>query len=442
MMSYSIFKQFRENLQVQHSEAISTSYKNITKCLNTYFWSLESNELAHSLQVGSYGRNTAIRNVSDLDMVFELPNGLYEQYDDYESNGQSQLLQSVKTALLGTYPKTKIKGDGQVVIIEFDKYRVEVLPCFLQADRSYIHPDSNNGGSWGLCNPRLEISELDAANIRSNRNLKHVCKMLRAWKDKNGAPLSGYLLDTLVYHFFEENTSFNNESYGKYPELLVSIFSYLCEQEADKEYWLAPGSMTKITSTGNFRRKAKKAAQKCIEALNEESESKKIKLWKEIFGRHFPNNSTNTSLAKNDGFTQDSYSSIKSSRGTEEFIESLYPVEITYDLDLECHVKYSGVSENSYRSLERIFLWLQLNRDLQFNVLFCNVPEPYEVHWKVRNVGRYAERSNKIRGEICRGSRSKTERTSFGGAHYVECYIIKDNVCVARDLIEVPILQD
>jgi hypothetical protein len=31
------------------------------------------------------------------------------------------------------------------------------------------------------------------------------------------------------------------------------------------------------------------------------------------------------------------------------------------------------------------------------------------------------------------------ENSNFEGAHFVECYIIKDGFCVARDRIDVPI---
>ena len=31
------------------------------------------------------------------------------------------------------------------------------------------------------------------------------------------------------------------------------------------------------------------------------------------------------------------------------------------------------------------------------------------------------------------------EESTFGGEHYVECYIVKNGVCVAKDKINVPI---
>ena len=88
------FRTFCGNLRVRNKATISTRYKNITKRLNTDFWSTTS-DTSHSLYVGSYGRNTAIHGTSDVDMIFELPYSVYLQYNAHLGNGQSSLLQAV-----------------------------------------------------------------------------------------------------------------------------------------------------------------------------------------------------------------------------------------------------------------------------------------------------------------------------------------------------------
>ena len=67
------------------------------------------------------------------------------------------------------------------------------------------------------------------------------------------------------------------------------------------------------------------------------------------------------------------------------------------------------------------------------------MPYPYDVYWKVKNVGPEAERKNQLRGEILNRGSSIVEYSSFFGNHYIECYIVKNSVCVARQRINVPI---
>lgn len=432
-MTYAHFEQFRKNLAVRNEDAISTSYRSITTRLNKDYWDLESDS-THCLQVGSYGRNTAIHGISDLDMVFELPAKDLDRFKKVQGNGPSQMLQEVKACVQKRYPDTKMSGDGQVVVVDFKKYRVEILPAFYNADdNSYTYGDTNNGGSWSKCKPRQEIAAFNERNGTSNRNLKHVCKMLRSWKEAVGAPMSGMLIDTLAHRFFGQTTAYDDKSYGSYAELVRDVFAYLANLP-EQEYWYAPGSGQRVSTKGKFQRKAKKAATKCQEAIDADSDKKREVLWKEVFGsRFFPTLSVSKSVA--------SESIGRQMPQTEEFIENKFPIDIQYELDIECEISTNGKFETRIRQLLPKFPWLSLGRSLRFYIDSCNVPAPYGVLWKVRNVGALAEKKNMIRGQIVSdlGREDRIERTDFPGPHFVECYIVKDGYCVARDRLDVPI---
>ena len=148
------FKAFCVNLQVRNAGTISMRYKAIARRLNADFWGTSSGT-AHSLYVGSYGRNTAIDGFSDLDMLFQLPAPLYRRYAAYAGNGQSALLQAVRSSISRTYSTTRIRADGQVIQVPFaDGIVFEVVPAFLKTDGSYTFPDANGGGCWRITDPR------------------------------------------------------------------------------------------------------------------------------------------------------------------------------------------------------------------------------------------------------------------------------------------------
>ena len=82
------------------------------------------------------------------------------------------------------------------------------------------------------------------------------------------------------------------------------------------------------------------------------------------------------------------------------------------------------------------------NRSLKFRIEQSNVPEPYDVYWKIRNYGEEAERADSLRGDIHKddGARTRSERTSYLGHHYVEAMIVKNGVCVAKSRQEVIVI--
>ena len=55
-----MFKEFLSNLKIDNADQISSRYGEITKCLNKEYRDSES-KTNNTLQVGSYGRKTAIK---------------------------------------------------------------------------------------------------------------------------------------------------------------------------------------------------------------------------------------------------------------------------------------------------------------------------------------------------------------------------------------------
>ena len=96
-------------------------------------------------------------------------------------------------------------GDGQVVVISFENQEIEVVPAFEQEDGSFKYPNTNNGGSWPITKPRSEIKSMLDLDREKNNNLRRLCKMARAWKNKHGVVMGGLLIDTCAYNFLKFN---------------------------------------------------------------------------------------------------------------------------------------------------------------------------------------------------------------------------------------------
>ena len=287
------FSAFCSNLQVKNGASISLRYKAITQRLNTDFRDTTS-DTANSLYVGSYGRNTAIDGFSDLDMVFEMPTDVYWQYDKHEGNGQSALLQAVRTSMRRTYASSEIGAAGQVVVVKFtDGMRFEVVPVIANQAGSYTYPDSNAGGSWKTTNPRAEIRAIRERNDACNKNLVPLCRMMRAWKAKWEVPIGGLLIDTLAYQFIE-HYEHRDKSYVYYDYICRDMFRWMADQDANQEYWKAPGSGQHVYGKGLFQYKATRCYNIAREAIAYEQNKPNPKewsakqAWREVFGTAFP----------------------------------------------------------------------------------------------------------------------------------------------------------
>lgn len=377
------FNEFISNLQIDNFDDINTSLEGIAKKLNQKYY--DNSTTDNYLMVGSMGRNTSIKGESDIDVIYELPDEVFERFDDYESNGQSQLLNEIRDVLKEKYPSTDIKGDGQVVVISFTKYKIELVPGFKQDNNSYKYPDTHDSGSWKITKPILEIEEANNT-INNTSTYRDICQMIREWKANNGVTICGLLIDTLIKDFLGNNPEYKWKSKSDYYELLKSVFKYLSDQDENRKQWNAMGSNQIIENKNfNFIKKGKKAYNKLSNSTDESS------TLRELFGSRFP---ISEQSANEYGYSND-----------EQFIEEIFPVYIMYSLKIDCEITQNGFRTGLLSEFIKKKFMIKQNRKLKFMIVENNIPKPYDIYWKVRNVGYEAIRRNCIRGQIKKRNR-------------------------------------
>lgn len=420
-----LFDGLLENLKVDNRTAIAGRRDEIAKSLNKEFRSLDGST-NNQLMIGSYGRGTAIRGISDLDMLYILPASIRDSYKG--ERGPQNILSRTRKAVLARYPSTDVRVDQCVVVVQFQNFKFEVQTVFENDDKSFSYPDTY-AKAWKVTKPRDEIDAIRTYDGLTRGNLRNLCKIGRAWKNEHGIVMGGLLIDTLVYNFFQSTTDYDDVTTVTYDYMVRDFFKFLSEEE-DHEHYAALGSGQRVKVKRRFQRRAKKAYNLCLEAIEAEGKSTMNKKWKAVFGKPVP--SATAVEASRD---------VHSYRNTEEFIEDKYPVDVRYELRIDCKVTQDGFRPTWLRKMLLDRAPLRTRKSLDFSIEACDVPEPYVVKWKVLNRGAEAERRDNIRGQITAPNRGQGhhEVTSFRGDHHVESYIIKDGVVVARDRILVPI---
>ena len=432
------FEIFIGNLEPTNISEMEITVGEIAKKLNKNYYNLDSDKTSHMYIVGSVGRETAIKGVSDLDILFDLPVEVFKRFDAYKEKKQSSLLQEVKNVLKARYPNTDISGDRQVVVIKFNKYTVELVPGFKQSDDRFKYPDTNNGGSWKYTDPLPEISESKKTAEDTDNNFKYIANMLRAWKNKQGFKFGGLLIDTITYNFLNEKTDYRNIGFDSYLDMTQALFEYIKDLNKDQSYWYALGSNQKVYNcdNGKFITKAEKAYKK-IKDLTANSSDVNKKL-RQVFGTQFPKKVTAENRAYTSSYNQKYYND------TEEFIEDYFTVDIKYNISIDCKITQDGFRPMLLKKLLRDKMFLAIKKHLEFYIdsMDSEIKKeaPYDIYWKVKNEGQEAIKRDCIRGQIKRtNTKFINESSDFIGEHYVECYIVKDGICIAKDHIDVPI---
>ncbi|MEK5187032.1 MULTISPECIES: nucleotide-binding domain-containing protein [Solibacillus] len=314
-----------------------------------------------------------------------------------------------------------------------------------ESDDTYTY--EHCGSEWRERNPRAITKWFLDANTEKNYQLREVVRLLKMFsKSRDGwVNMPGGLIQSVLA----------DEKFQSY-ERMDECFYYTIKAIRDRLLWnkevVNPTDPTKSlklvskddTKMDNLYNRLNEKLSK-LEILFDDTctDLQAIEAWEAFF-----NHSYWTTQKEEISKALESYSSFNEAeeefvrfRETEEFIQNLLPVnyQSQYELNLDCKVVKN----------EKTLGWLQIMR-LKREVLLpkcqlyfqakTNVPAPYNVYWKVRNRGIIAKREDSIRGEIQQTDKlTHYEETQFKGNHYVECYIVKNGVCVAKKRIDVEI---
>jgi hypothetical protein len=211
------------------------------------------------------------------------------------------------------------------------------------------------------------------------------------------------------------------------------FFLYLSELP-DQDYFAALGSGQRVKVKKKFQGKAAKAYDLCKKAISSEGLDNQNEKWRAVYGRAFPApvKVVKAALVEN------------RVRNTEEFIENTLPIDVRYNIQIDCEVTQAGFRPATLRDMLSKRALLVPRKRLKFHVVSKDIPKSYTLFWKVLNRGEEAIRRDCVRGQIVpdEGHEEVIEQTSFRGDHVVECYAVINDVVVAKDRIHVPITSN
>ena len=387
---------------------------------------------------GSYAHKTIIKPVQSTN-EFDADILLYiEEFTEWEAEAYVQALYQFFRDN-STY-RDKVSRKTRCVTIDYaNDFHIDVVPFMERHGSKYVTNRHDN--TFELTDPEKYTEWLDERNRITKHHFVKVIRLIKYIRDyKRTFSVKSIILNTLLGEQVNDAALLEDENcYKDVPTTLYTVMKKL-KAYVENNYYMPTiadpgetgenfGDRWDQVGWSVFRNKMIFYSDKITEAYEEPDLDKSLAKWKEIFGECFRKPETKAEELQNSvNRSLDSYNN------TEQQITELgFPLRINpvYKVRLSGRV----TKKPGYREYDLSTQGNKVNsgRSIAFSVKNFNIPQPYTIYWKTLNRGEYAIQSNCIRGQINPGDSTHTESTSFKGNHFVECYIVKDGICVAID---------
>ncbi|MEN5386578.1 hypothetical protein ABE179_01410 [Aliarcobacter skirrowii] len=267
------------------------------------------------LKFGSFARNTKIRPLDDIDLIFTLKaQGSF--YDELKDNtfiinvpesavnlkklcNEDDTLNSIKVVnkLVSSlkniehYSQANIHRRQEAVALKLTSYdwNFDIVPAFYTTADFYLIPDGN--GQWKASNPLVDQSRIKEINKNNNGQVLQLVRTLKYWQNRPTMPkISSYLFEVMILDFVETNSLS-----GDLKEDIEIFWDYL-RYEIYSVVNDPKGIVFDINDLDiDTKNKISDMAEKSFNLANDaifyeffSSLGNPINIWKNIFGDRFP----------------------------------------------------------------------------------------------------------------------------------------------------------
>ncbi len=383
------------------------------------------------IQIGSYPRFTAITPIHDLDILYIL--GSWDEND----HSPSATLQKLFNEISGSYRNPtsymkKVSLQTHSVTVEFwqntdmilsvdivpaysygknefnqDTYKVpEVIKERNHNKRNTLTWNASDTNAWINSDPRGYIKV--ATEVGINSDFRKTVKFVKRWKnnlcDKDqNLKLKSFHLEQVITKIFKQNPNI---------EIFDAIFTFFI-------------NLPNVVNTPNQIQDRANSAKFIDDYLAKLTPDQKEKILCARDGFLIKLENLRDSDSTDNLVDISFYKRSPSEKFIfDENIKTLLEEQYNFKICGEVQVRRGGFREFI---LDKIGL-ISVDRKIKF-LISGNSPDVNIFKWKVKNDSS----CDQPRGEITDNrTKNEIEDTKYSGNHYVECYAIKNNICVAK----------
>lgn len=400
---------------------------------------------------GSFAHRTIIKPYSGNDFDVDVLLPMVEQ-DGWQPSKYTLELKKALDAV-PRYAEKTVLGKRCVTLQFANDFHIDVVPFVLRADdNTYITHRTRN--EFIRQDPTAFTAWFEDQNRTTTGHLVRVVRTVKYLRDRSSIDCPSVVLAALLAERVKSFAGVND--YGNVATTLTALLEELRDYLASQltPPWvddrIGQNLADRLAQSDfeNLKSQLKTWARKAREALDAEA-SESVEKWQDLFGESF-----GSSSAKPSSNTESLALSASAAPATPTYEREMIPGEQTlterfgYPELRDPAARFRIVGKKSptttgrgrYRPMSANGNLVPMGRTLTFEIEGCNVPEPYDVYWKVRNAGPEAARRSMFRGEILKRGNTIRESSDFPGAHWVQAWVVKDGVAVATDIQDVTVM--
>lgn len=156
---------------------------------------------------GSYARDTALRPIDDVDIIFLVEPGYWQRNSWFgiEKPNPKDVLEAFARAIRYRYQESPVWLQKCSVNLTLQKLQIDVVPAIaVGPDTTAICVGNQFSGEWSLSNPREHTRRSSEINRTRGELFKPLVKLLKCWNNAlpSTAKVKSFLVETIAMHLF------------------------------------------------------------------------------------------------------------------------------------------------------------------------------------------------------------------------------------------------
>lgn len=271
------------------------------------------------VKFGSFARNTKIRPLDDIDLMYCLhgssayysidTTNTHKYYIHTENSSEelknlssdNNILNSIKVvnklvkslSEIPQYSKSEIKRNQEAAVLNLSSYDwcFDIVPCLYAIDGFYLIPDGS--GNWKATDPLKDQENVSSTNSKYEGKALQLIRTLKYWNTNFLSPKIGsYLFEVLILNFIK-----SKEELTAFIDINVRDFFIYLKDNIFYDVYDPKGIQGNINNLlHEQKQRISNKANSCLNLANEaityevssKDQEKAIKKWREIFGNDFP----------------------------------------------------------------------------------------------------------------------------------------------------------